>query len=162
MPELAARLLEQDWVAAPAMLSHFLCQGGLSCRKALIAVEFARADLRDERRVWRVHRQVRMRQGPHRPMLTDETYLSTKMTRLRGLSREGHWLRMKAPFGHWRAQTFIAGLRWGELSAPWVIEGAITRLAVDIYIETQLALALGEGDVVILDNLAVHKSKKAA
>ena len=35
------------------------------------------------------------------------------------------------------------------------------REAFDIYIETQLAPTLKPGDVVILDNLSVHKSAKA-
>jgi transposase len=35
-------------------------------------------------------------------------------------------------------------------------------LAFEAYIETQLAPTLRKGDVVILDNLAVHKSEKAA
>jgi transposase len=43
-----------------------------------------------------------------------------------------------------------------------VIDGSVTRSAFDIYIETQLAPTLRQGDVVILDNLAVHKSEKAA
>jgi hypothetical protein len=43
-----------------------------------------------------------------------------------------------------------------------VIDGPITRLAFEAYIETQLAPTLRKGDVVILDNLAVHKSQKAA
>jgi hypothetical protein len=43
-----------------------------------------------------------------------------------------------------------------------VIDGPITRLAFEAYIETQLAPTLHKGDVVILDNLAVHKSEKAA
>jgi transposase len=43
-----------------------------------------------------------------------------------------------------------------------MIDGPITRLAFEAYIETQLALTLHNGDVVILDNLAVHKSEKAA
>jgi transposase len=43
-----------------------------------------------------------------------------------------------------------------------VIDGPITRLAFEVYIETQLAPTLRSGDVVILDNLAVHKSEKAA
>ena len=38
----------------------------------------------------------------------------------------------------------------------------ITRSAFDTYVETQLAPTLSKGDVVILDNLAVHKSEKAA
>ena len=35
-------------------------------------------------------------------------------------------------------------------------------MAFEAYIETQLAPTLHQGDVVILDNLAVHKSEKAA
>jgi transposase len=127
-----------------------------------MAAECARADVRDERRVWHTQRQPRMCQEPHRLVFLDETYVNTKMTRLRGRSRRGQRLRMKAPFGHWTTHTFIAGLRCSELSAPWVIDGPITRLAFDIYIETQLAPTLRQGDVVILDNLAVHKSERAA
>ena len=42
----------------------------------------------------------------------------TKMTRLRGPSPRGTRLETDARFGHWRTQTFIAGLRIDELSAP--------------------------------------------
>ena len=125
------------------------------------SAECARADVRDERRVWRDHRQVRMREQPHRLVFLDETSVNTKMTRLRGRSRKGQRLRMSAPFGHWTTHTFLAGLRCHELSAPWVIDGPITRLAFEAYSETQLAPTLRTGDVVILDNLAVHKSEKA-
>lgn len=84
------------------------------------------------------------------------------MTRLRGRSLRGQRLRASAPFGHWGTQTFIAGLRCFGLIAPWVIDGPMNRLAFNSYVETQLAPTLTEGDVVILDNLAVHKSKAAA
>ena len=60
-----------------------------------------------------------------------------------------------------RGRLFIAGLRHDALTAPWVIPGAMDRQAFDIYIETQLAPTLAPGDVVILDNLSVHKSAKA-
>ncbi len=95
-------------------------------------------------------------------MFVDETFINTKMTRLRGRSRKGERLRASAPFGHWKTHTFIAGLRCHELSAPWVIDGPMTRSAFEAYVETQLAPTLAKGDVVILDNLAVHKSVKAA
>jgi transposase len=127
-----------------------------------MAAECARADLRDERRVWRHQRQPHMRQEPHRLVFFDETYVNTKMTRLRGRSRKGRRLRTSAPFGHWKTHTFVAGLRCHTLSAPWIIDGPITRAAFDTYIETQLAPTLRKGDVVILDNLAVHKSQRAA
>ncbi|ANY83900.1 transposase (plasmid) [Microvirga ossetica] len=103
-----------------------------------------------------------MRQQPYRLVFLDETYVNTKMTRLRGRSCRGQRLRAAAPFGHWKTHTFLAALRCHELSAPWIIDGPITRSAFDIYIETQLAPTLVKGDVVILDNLAVHKSARAA
>ena len=127
-----------------------------------MTAEGARADVREERRVWRVQRQARMRQQPHRLVFLDETFVNTKMTRLRGRARKGQRLRASAPFGPWKTHTFLAGLRCHELSAPWILDGPITRSAFDTYIETQLAPTLRQGDVVILDNLAVHKSEKAA
>jgi transposase len=67
MPELASRLLEEYGVmAAPAMLSRFLCERGFTYKNQLMAAECARADVRDERRVWQAQRQPRMRYEPHR------------------------------------------------------------------------------------------------
>lgn len=84
------------------------------------------------------------------------------MSPLRGRSRRGERLRADAPFGRWRTQTFIAGLRCHELVAPWIINGAMDGEAFDAYVLTQLAPSLKPGDVVILDNLNVHKSPRAA
>jgi transposase len=69
---------------------------------------------------------------------------------------------MDAPFGHWGTQTFVAGLRCFGLTAPWVVDRAMNRTIFDTYIETQLVPTLDRGNVVVLDNLAVHKSAKAA
>ena len=43
-----------------------------------------------------------------------------------------------------------------------MIDGAINRDLFDLYIAPQLAPTLQTGDVVILDNLSVHKSPRAA
>ena len=102
-----------------------------------------------------------MRRDPHRLVFIDETSTTTKMTRLRGRSRRGDRLRATAPFGHWGTQTFIAGLRFDKLIAPWVLNGPMNKAAFDIYVETQLAPELSPGDVVILDNLSSHKSPRA-
>jgi transposase len=127
-----------------------------------MASERARAEVRERRREWIERRQPFMQQRPARLVFIDETAVTTKMTRLRGRSPRGERLVADAPFGHWRTQTFIAGLRCGSLTAPWVLDGPMDREAFDIYVETQLAPTLGVGDVVILDNLAVHKSQRAA
>ena len=96
-----------------------------------------------------------------RLVFLDETSTNTKMIRLRGRFLKGQRLRAKAPFGHWCTQTLIAGLRCQGLVAPWVVNAPMNRLIFDTYVETQLAPELGSGDVVILDNLAAHKSEKA-
>jgi transposase len=115
----------------------------------------------ERRRVWVNHRQPRMRRHPGRLVFIDETSVNTKMTRLRGRAKRGKRLKASAPFGRWGTQTFIAGLRHDGLTAPWVIPGAMDRDAFNTYVETQLAPTLAPGDVVILDNLSVHKSAKA-
>jgi transposase len=123
--------------------------------------ETERDDVREARREWKEYRQPRMREAAHRLVFLDETGTTTKMTRLRGRARIGMRLRAKAPFGHWGTQTFIAGLRGDGLIAPWVVDKPMSRAIFDIYVETQLAPTLKPGDVVILDNLASHKSDKA-
>jgi transposase len=104
---------------------------------------------------------ARMRRLPDRLVFIDETGTTTKMTRLYGRCLKGQRLKAKAPFGHWKTQTFIAGLRLTGLTAPFVIDGPMNRRIFETYVETQLAPTLRKGDVVILDNLAAHKSPKA-
>lgn len=112
--------------------------------------------------MWIEKRLPIMRTMPHRLVFIDETSTNTKLTRLRGRSPVGERLPGTVPFGHWQSQTFIAALRCNGLTAPWLIEGAMDRIAFDLYIETQLAPTLRPGEVVILDNLKVHASEKAA
>lgn len=97
-----------------------------------------------------------------RLVFLDETAVTTSMTRLRGRSLRGERLKATAPFGQRNTQTFIAGLRCDALIAPWIIPGAMDGDAFNTYVATQLAPTLAKGDVVILDNLNVHKSTKAA
>lgn len=103
-----------------------------------------------------------MRKAAHRLIFIDETATTTKMTRLRGRAPCGQRLKGRAPFGHWKTQTFIAGLRCDGLTAPWIIDAPMTKLIFEAYVETQLAPTLAPGDVVILDNLPGHKSERAA
>jgi transposase len=92
----------------------------------------------------------------------DETSLKTNMSKTTGWSPRGARLIDHAPFGHWNTQTFIAALRHDRLDAPWVIGGAMNRALFDLHVETQLVPTLQPGDVIILDNLAAHRSPTAA
>ena len=53
--------------------------------------------------------------------------------------------------------TFIGGLRHDGMTAPWLLDGPIDGPAFITCIKTRLAPTLNEGDVVVLDNLPVHK-----
>lgn len=102
-----------------------------------------------------------MRREIHRLVFLDETGTTTKMTRLRGRAPKGRRLKASAPFGHWKTETLIAGLRRDGMVAPFVIDRPMNRKIFEFYVETQLAPILAPGDVVIADNLAAHKSPKA-
>ena len=106
-------------------------------------------------------RQPIMRLEPHRLVFLDETGTTTKMTRLRGRNPKGQRLLSKAPFGHWKTQTFIAGLRCDALTAPLSLTRRWTGAFLKLTSRTQLAPTLRPGDVVVLDNLPAHKSAAA-
>ncbi|HET9629841.1 MAG TPA: IS630 family transposase [Novosphingobium sp.] len=161
--ELAERLASEHGVSVhhTSVLRLLKARRALPSKKTLLASETDRADIVRARRVWRDHRQPWMRRRPERLVFVDETGTTTKMTRLRGRARRGQRLRMKAPFGHWGTQTFIAALRHDGLTAPWVIDRPMNRQIFEAWVETQLAPTLKPGDMVILDNLSSHKSEKA-
>jgi transposase len=51
----------------------------------------------------------------------------------------------------------IAALRWDGLHAPAVFDGPVDTPTFRAYVEQVLVPTLRPGDVVVLDNLAVHK-----
>ena len=87
----------------------------------------------------------------------EETSATTNMVRRYGWGRKGERLIDAAPHGHWRTTTFVAGLRSTGVIAPLVLDGAMTGPAFRAYTEQFLAPKLSQGDVVVMDNLAVHK-----
>ena len=66
-------------------------------------------------------------------------------------------LRDYTPCGHWQTHTVIAALRVDGLSAPAVFDGPIDNPSFLAYVEQVLVPTLRPGDVVVLDNLTMHK-----
>ena len=87
----------------------------------------------------------------------DECGVTTDLLRRYGRSPRGTRLRDQAPFGHWDAHTVVAALRLDGLGAPAVFDGPIDNASFLAYVEQVLVPSLHVGDVVVLDNLAVHK-----
>ena len=79
------------------------------------------------------------------------------MTRRYGRSRRGQPLIAAVPHGHWKTTTFIGALRATGLTAPAVFDGAINGASFLAWVEQILVPTLGQGDIVVLDNLSSHK-----
>lgn len=94
---------------------------------------------------------------PAKLVFIDETAVSTNLVRLRGRAPRGVRLIGSAPLGQWETITFVAGLRHNKMTAPMVIEGAMTGEIFRDYVEQCLAPTLKRKDIVVLDNLSAHK-----
>ena len=94
---------------------------------------------------------------PARLVFIDETCTNTAMVRLRGRSPRGERLIGYAPHGHWKTITFVAGLRMRGMTAPFVLEGAMNGPMFLAYVKQCLVPTLKRGDIVVMDNLPVHK-----
>lgn len=80
------------------------------------------------------------------------------MIRTRGRSLKGERLLDYTPFGHWKTLTFIGALRQTGMTAPMVFDNPICGDSFQAWVKQCLLPTLKEGDVVIMDNLASHKS----
>lgn len=67
--------------------------------------------------------------------------------------------RGAAPFGHRNTSTFIAALRHDRIDAPRVFDGPVNGDIFRTCIERVLVPTLRPGDVVVMDNLASHKTQ---
>lgn len=87
----------------------------------------------------------------------DECGVTTDLLRRYGRSPRGTRLHDHTPCSHWQTHTVVAALRLDGLTAPAVFDGPIDAVTFRAYVEQVLIPTLHRGDVVVLDNLAVHK-----
>jgi transposase len=87
----------------------------------------------------------------------DESGITTDLLRRYGRSPRGTRLRDHAPCGHWETHTVIAALRLDGVGAAGVFDGPIDTDSFQAYVDQILVPALRPGDVVVLDNLVVHR-----
>jgi transposase len=102
-------------------------------------------------------KKIQLRLDPRRLVFIDETWAKTNMTRTHGWNRRGEALIAKTPQGHWKTMTFLAALRYDEITAPFVLDGPINGESFLAYVEQVLAPTLKRGDIVVMDNLGSHK-----
>lgn len=68
------------------------------------------------------------------------------------------------PHGHWKVVTLTAAVRPGGVpeSACLAFDGATNAACFEAYVAGCLAPALRPGDIVVMDNLACHKTPGVA
>lgn len=90
-------------------------------------------------------------------VFVDESGITTDLLRRYGRSPRGTRLRDHTPCSHWKTHTVIAALRLDRVGAAAVFDGPIDIDSFCAYVDQILVPTLRPGDVVVLDNLAVHK-----
>ena len=84
---------------------------------------------------------------PKRLVFVDETAIATNMTRRGGRCPVGERLVCKVPFGAWQTVTMVAALRHDRVTAPMLLNGAMTGEAFRSYVTCVLGPSLQRGDI---------------
>ena len=103
-----------------------------------------------------------MAQVAHRRLLfVDESGAKTNMTRLYGRGPRGARVYDHVPHGRWETTTMMAAVGRNGPQAPWVLEGPLDGDAFSIWVERVLVPTLEPTDIVVMDNLSVHRNAVA-
>ena len=128
---------------------------GTDIKKTLRASEQGREDVLKKREKWRKFQQSVCSQ---KLVFLDETGAKTNMTRLYGRALKGERCFDYAPDGRWERTTILSAVRASGETCSIVFDGALDGKMFDAYIEKFLLPTLMPGEIVIMDNLNVHKS----
>lgn len=96
-----------------------------------------------------------------RLLFIDESGAKTNMTRLYGRAPRGARVYDHVPNGRWQTTTMIAAVGRNGPQAPWVLDGPMDGDAFAVWAEHVLAPTLKKNDIVVMDNLSVHKNPEA-
>ena len=95
-------------------------------------------------------------------VFVDETGSHTHMTPRTSRAPRGQRAYGAAPRNHGKNTTLIAALSATGMEATMTLEGAADADAFVAYVPHFLVPTLGRGQIVVMDNLSVHKDARAA
>lgn len=90
----------------------------------------------------------------------DESGAQTNMTPRYSRAPRGQRAVGRAPRNHGKNTTLVASLSLTGLGAAMTLEGAMDADAFAAYLATFLVPTLRAGQIVVMDNLSVHKDKR--
>ncbi len=96
-----------------------------------------------------------------RLVFLDESAVNTAMTPTYGRAPRGERVHDSVPRSYGEQTSIVGALSFGRgLLAVMTLPGAVDTLAFDAYLAQVLGPRLRKGDVVVLDNLNVHKASQ--
>jgi transposase len=93
-------------------------------------------------------------------VVVDECGSNIALTPLYARAPKGSRAYGSVPRNRGKNTTLIASLSWSGMGASMVIEGSTNAVAFECYVEEILAPSLTTGQIVVMDNLAAHKSAR--
>lgn len=93
-----------------------------------------------------------------RLVFVDETSTNIAMSRRYARAPRGKRAYGKVPRNHGKPTSLIGALAHDGLGAAMTVIGAIDTLAFEFYVRKLLCPTLRPGQIVVLDNLSVHKA----
>lgn len=113
-----------------------------------------RPDIAEERVQWEKWQKTCQ---PDSIICLDESSIKTNFTSLRGWSRKGERCKGIAP-GRWKTYTVLSYLTYEGKTDCLIFPGAVNKQIFREFMEEVLLPVTKRGDVVIMDNLNVHKN----
>jgi transposase len=111
----------------------------------------------EARRQWR--EQTKELDASHFVFL-DESGSNIALTRLYARAPKGKRVTGSIPRNRGKNMTVISSLTLQGIGESLIVDGAANSELFEIYIEQMLAPSLAPGQIVIMDNLSIHKGQK--
>jgi transposase len=133
-------------------MAHLETHGVESQKKSFHAAERNE----ESRQLWRhATRDI----DTQRLVFVDESGSHTSLTPLYGWAPKAQRAQQSVPKNRGRNTTLIAALSSQGVLAMMTLEGAADTLTFELFVEWLLCPALQPGQIVVLDNLNIHKSQ---
>ena len=93
-------------------------------------------------------------------VFVDECSTNISLSPIYARAPKGERARGKAPRNWGKNVSLVCAIDSGGVKPSMSVEGAVDAKAFESYVEHLLAPTLKRGQIVVMDNLSVHKSKK--
>ena len=97
---------------------------------------------------------------PERLVFVDECGTHTSLGPIYGYAARGERLRLPVPRRRGKNTTLLSSMTLSGMGPSLAVEGATTARVFETYVQEVLAPSLRKGQIVVMDNLGAHRSKR--